>query len=137
MRRVRKVISAAGVQNASELSIDFDPSYQRLVIHDIALVRGAARVNQLDQRAVRVIEKEPESDSKIYDGTATATVTLADNRISGDIFSNNYTSATFADRNVGNSKLVTVSGISISSSIRTRERCSRCAAASSQASASF
>src|SRR5829696_5494219 len=34
-RRVRKVVSAAGVQNASELSIDFDPSYQRLVLHEV------------------------------------------------------------------------------------------------------
>src|SRR5438477_120973 len=28
-RRVRRVVTSAGVQNASELSIDFDPSYQR------------------------------------------------------------------------------------------------------------
>src|SRR5437016_13976767 len=79
-RRVRKVVSAAGVQNASELSIDFDPSYQRLVLHDIALVRGERRIDQLDRRAVRVIEKEPESDSKIYDGQLTALVFLKDVR---------------------------------------------------------
>jgi transglutaminase-like putative cysteine protease len=83
-RRVRKVVTAAGVQNASELSIDFDPSYQRLVLHDIALVRGAARINQLDPRDVRVIEKEPESDSKIFDGQLTALVFLKDVR-PGDI----------------------------------------------------
>src|SRR5438270_3535237 len=83
-RRVRKVVSAAGVQNASELSIDFDPSYRRLVLHEIALVRGARRVNQLDRRAVRVIEKEPESDEKIYDGQLTALVFLKDVR-PGDV----------------------------------------------------
>src|SRR2546430_8651801 len=82
--RVRKVVTAAGVQNASELSIDFDPSYQRLVLHDIALVRGAARINQLDRRDVRVIEKEPESDSKIFDGQLTALVFLKDVR-PGDV----------------------------------------------------
>src|SRR5262245_22772059 len=83
-RRVRKVVSAAGVQNASELSIDFDPSYQRLVLHDVALVRGASRVNQLDARAVRIIEKEPESDEKIYDGQLTALLFLKDVR-PGDV----------------------------------------------------
>lgn len=83
-RRVRKVVSAAGVQNASELSIDFDPSYQRLVLHDVALVRGEKHINQLDPAAVRIIEKEPESDERIYDGQLTALLFLKDVR-PGDI----------------------------------------------------
>jgi hypothetical protein len=52
--------------------------------------------------------------NKIYDGTTTATVTLADNRIAGDLFTDSYTSASFGDKNVGNGKTVNVSGISIS-----------------------
>ena len=88
-RRVRKVVSAAGVQNASELSVDFDPSYQRLVLHAIALVRGGRRINQLDAQDVRVIEKEPESDAKIYDGQLTALVFLKDVR-PGDVIDYAY-----------------------------------------------
>ncbi len=41
-------------------------------------------------------------------------MTLSDNRVSGDNLTNNYTSAGFADKNVGNNKTVTVYGISIS-----------------------
>jgi len=52
--------------------------------------------------------------NKAYDGTTTATVTLGDNRIAGDVFSATYTTATFADENVGTGKVVTVSGIGIS-----------------------
>jgi hypothetical protein len=88
-RRVRKVVTAAGVQNASELSIDFDPSYQRLVLHEVALVRGTRRVNQLDRRGVRVIEKEPESDEKIYDGQLSALIFLKDVR-PGDVIDYSY-----------------------------------------------
>jgi len=88
-RRVRKVVSAAGVQNASELSIDFDPSYQRLVLHEVVLVRGAARINQLDPGEVRVIEKEPESEDKIYDGQLTALLFLKDVR-PGDVIDYAY-----------------------------------------------
>ena len=51
---------------------------------------------------------------KIYDGTTTATVTLSDDRVSGDNLTESYMSATFADKNVGTSKLVTVTGITIS-----------------------
>jgi hypothetical protein len=52
--------------------------------------------------------------NKVYDGTTSATVSLGDNRVSGDSLTSVYTSATFADRNAGTAKTVTVSGISIS-----------------------
>ena len=52
--------------------------------------------------------------NKVYDGTAAASVTLSDNRVSGDVFTASYTSATFADKNVGTGKTVSITGISIS-----------------------
>ena len=52
--------------------------------------------------------------NKQYDGTTAATVTLADDRISGDVFTASSTSATFADANAGTGKAIAVSGISIS-----------------------
>jgi hypothetical protein len=52
--------------------------------------------------------------NKVYDGTASAMVNLSDNRISGDVFADSYTSASFADKNVGTAKALSVSGISIS-----------------------
>jgi len=51
--------------------------------------------------------------NKIYDGNANATVNLSDDRISGDILTVNFASASFADPNVGNGKLVTVNGLSL------------------------
>jgi len=88
-RRVRKVLSPTAVQNASEVSIDFDPSFQRLVLHDVVLVRGAKRVNQLDVANVRVIEKERDADQDIYDGSLTALLFLNDVR-PGDIIDYSY-----------------------------------------------
>ena len=52
--------------------------------------------------------------NKVYDNTAVATVTLSDDRIAGDNITDSYTAASFADKNVGNNKTVSVSGISIS-----------------------
>src|SRR5262249_56760506 len=45
---------------------------------------------------------------KVYDATTNAIVTLADNRVSGDSLSASYTKASFADKNVGSAKPVTV-----------------------------
>src|SRR5207248_557046 len=51
--------------------------------------------------------------NKVYDTTTTATVALADNHLGSDDVTDTYTTATFADKNVGTAKGVSVSGISI------------------------
>ncbi|MBI4292852.1 MAG: filamentous hemagglutinin N-terminal domain-containing protein [Betaproteobacteria bacterium] len=51
--------------------------------------------------------------NRTYDGTTSASVSLADDRFSGDTLTLSYGSAAFADRNVGSGKAVTVSGISL------------------------
>src|SRR5207253_9583171 len=52
--------------------------------------------------------------NKVYDSTTAATVTLTDDRVAGDVFTDSYTAAAFADKNVANGNTVSVSGISIS-----------------------
>jgi hypothetical protein len=37
---IREIVSSAGIQNGSEISISFDPSYERLDIHDITVWRN-------------------------------------------------------------------------------------------------
>ncbi len=83
-RDVRKVLTSAGVQNASEISIDFDPSYERLVIHDVVLIRDGKRIDELTREDVRIIEKETEAEDRIYDGQLTALLFLKDVR-AGDV----------------------------------------------------
>jgi transglutaminase-like putative cysteine protease len=83
-RRVRKIVSSNGVQNASEIDFDFDPSFERLVIHDITLIRGSERFRELGRSKIRVIEKENDSGNGIYDGMLTAVAFLDDVR-PGDV----------------------------------------------------
>jgi transglutaminase-like putative cysteine protease len=83
-RRVRQVVTSAGVQNASELNIDFDPSFQRLVLHDVVVIRGGKRIDELARDEVRIIEKESDASESIYDGQLTALLFLKDVR-PGDI----------------------------------------------------
>lgn len=83
-RVVRKVTSTSGVQNASEISLDFDPSYETLVLHDVTLIRGSRRIDALEPEEIRVIEKESDSDDRIYDGERTALLFVKDVR-PGDV----------------------------------------------------
>src|SRR6185436_12797403 len=51
--------------------------------------------------------------NRAYNGTTTATVTLSSDALITDTITLNYTSAAFADKNVGTNKPVAVDGISI------------------------
>ncbi len=52
--------------------------------------------------------------NKIYDGTTNATVTLSDDRVTSDLFTDSYASAIYTtDKHVGTSKPISVTGISI------------------------
>lgn len=83
-RTVRKVLSPSGVQNASELELDFDPSFERLVLHHVQIIRGPLLIDALLPDEIRVIEKEADSDNRIYDGERTALLFIKDVR-PGDI----------------------------------------------------
>jgi hypothetical protein len=50
---------------------------------------------------------------KVYDGLTADQVTLADNRIAGDLLTVNSAAANFINPNVGNGKAVSVTGISV------------------------
>jgi len=62
----------------------------------------------------RALAVSTTAQNKIYDGTTGATVTLTDDRITGDALNAGYTSAAFLDRNAGtgNSVMVTGNGLS-------------------------
>jgi filamentous hemagglutinin family protein len=54
------------------------------------------------------------ANNKVYDATTAAATSLTDDRISGDVLSVGTTGAAFADKNVGNAKVVTVNGLTLS-----------------------
>ncbi len=52
--------------------------------------------------------------NRTYDGTTSATVTLTDNRVVGDTFTDSYTSAAFLTKDAALGKSVTATGLSFS-----------------------
>ncbi|WP_263418906.1 MBG domain-containing protein [Terriglobus albidus] len=62
----------------------------------------------------RILTVTATAANKTYDGTTSASVTLSDNRVEGNLLTEAWASATFSDQNAGSGKTVTVTGISIS-----------------------
>jgi len=90
VRHSFKIISEAGVQNRSQVSVEFDPSYQHLVFHNIQIIRNGQIINKLDLSKIKTIQQEAELDNFIYNGTLQALMFVDDVR-KGDVLEYSYT----------------------------------------------
>jgi transglutaminase-like putative cysteine protease len=79
-----QVISSTGVQEESQISIGFDPSYEKLVLHFVRIRRGKQVRDALRPAAVRVLDQEKDFQRRLYDGRLTAALLLEDVRV-GDV----------------------------------------------------
>jgi transglutaminase-like putative cysteine protease len=84
-----QVISSTGVEDASQISIGFDPSYEKLVLHFVRIRRGKEVRDVLRRAAVRVLNQEKDFERRLYDGRLTAALLLEDVRV-GDVIETAY-----------------------------------------------
>jgi len=87
---IKQIISEAGIQNGSEISISFDPSYQRIDFHQLTVWRDNKPQNRLNSSAFKMIADEKELSRFIYQGTYSAYCILNDIR-KGDRIEYAYT----------------------------------------------
>lgn len=64
----RKILTSAGVSNASEISISFDSTYQTAEINSYVIYRGKKRIDRLEELSVEVLNNESDLASGIYSG---------------------------------------------------------------------
>jgi transglutaminase-like putative cysteine protease len=76
--------SPAQVEDGSQLELDFNPAFERLVIHHARVERDGRAVATLAAREVKLVQREKGLEERIYDGTLTALVFLHDVRV-GDV----------------------------------------------------
>lgn len=86
---IRKIISDEGVQNGSELSIDFDPSYEKLSLHSVKVIRNGQIFDRTKDVEFKIIQPESRLSDHIFVGELTAVAFLNDIR-KGDIIEYSY-----------------------------------------------
>ncbi|HSY19894.1 MAG TPA: DUF3857 domain-containing transglutaminase family protein, partial [Candidatus Acidoferrales bacterium] len=80
----RQILTVSGVQNGSDLKIDFNPSFQTLTLHWVRLWRGTNHLDRLAADKIRVVRQERDMEDQILNGEQTAMLVLDDVRV-GDI----------------------------------------------------
>lgn len=87
-----RIVNAEGVQNMSDVSVDFDPSFQKLFFHGLVLHRNGKPNDLLSTHSFQTYQRETDMERFLYDGSVTATVNLKDIRV-GDVLEISYTIA--------------------------------------------
>ncbi len=84
-----KALASGGVDRAGNIAIAFEPTYQKLTLHTINLVRDGRVIDKLGSARIQVLQRETELEYRIYDGRKTVNVDLDDLRV-GDIVEYSY-----------------------------------------------
>lgn len=80
-RYATKITENVGVQAGSTINISFDPSYQKLEIHEIKIIRNGNTIDKLKIADFQLIRREMNAENYIYDGSLSAILNLSDVRI--------------------------------------------------------
>lgn len=89
-RLVTRLVTTEAVQNGSRVEVDVDPSFQKLELHSVRIIRNGQATEQLDAALINVLQRERDLNAFLYDGTRSVVLELPDVR-PGDIIDQSYT----------------------------------------------
>jgi transglutaminase-like putative cysteine protease len=87
---VNKALNSSGVEEVSQISIDFDPAYQSLLLHRIVIHRDDRILDRINRSQIDLIQREKDLEYQVYDGSKTLNVFIEDVR-PGDSVEYSYT----------------------------------------------
>jgi len=89
-RYIETVVNQAGVDYTSQINLDFDPSYQKLVLNTLFIIRNGKRIDKLSSAKISLLNRETELENQIYNGSLTLNV-LIDDIQTGDTIDYSFT----------------------------------------------
>ncbi len=78
--QVINVVSYSGITEASQLAVEYDTSYQRLIIHHVYIWRKGVKKARLNELDFKVLHNEYELQNGIYSGLITVYCNIDDVR---------------------------------------------------------
>ncbi len=85
-----KLINSTGIQSNSDVTVEFDPSYQKVFFHCLQIIRNGEIIDKLNPDNFQIIQRESSLERSLYDGSLTAVLNLPDVR-ENDIIEYSYT----------------------------------------------
>ncbi|MES2101561.1 MAG: DUF3857 domain-containing protein [Pseudomonadota bacterium] len=88
----QQVNDASALGRVGQISMQFIPQYQKLVLHRVAILRGEQVIDHTATAQVRFLQREAGLEQGIYSGVITASMLLSDVRV-GDTLQLQYSIA--------------------------------------------
>lgn len=84
-RKIQSVHRFSGLDAGSQIEVTFDPAYQQLIFHELAIVRGNERRDKLKSGSISFLQREPNLERQMIDGRITASIVLDDVQVGDEI----------------------------------------------------
>lgn len=75
-----KVINQTGIEDVSQILIDYDPAYQTVLLHNIKIHRQNKLMTQLNPEQIKIFNREENLERQVLDGRKTICIILEDIR---------------------------------------------------------
>lgn len=79
-KNIKVIFDNNGIENAGEVLVSFNPEYQKLIIHELKIVRDGQTIDKLKLKNFKIISSETEMHRSLYNGTKSAYFVLDDLR---------------------------------------------------------
>ena len=89
-RVTQLIINTNGIDESSNISVVYNPAYEKLVLHNITIIRNGEILEKTDSSTIEFLRRETDLEDQLYDGRLTAHAILDDIRV-GDIIDYSYT----------------------------------------------
>ncbi len=86
----QQIINQSGIEESSQINIDFDPAYQKLRLNSLQVWRDGKSIDKTSTAKMSLLQREEELENLIYNGEHTLNIILSDIRV-GDIIEYSYT----------------------------------------------
>lgn len=90
VRRAEVAHQVSALAELGQVQIEFQPGYQQVQLHKLAVHRGKETIDKLTSADIRFLQRERNLESGIYNGAFTAEIVVSDLRV-GDTLEYEYT----------------------------------------------
>jgi transglutaminase-like putative cysteine protease len=91
-RMVQRALNADGVGRMASFTVSFDPSFERITIHRIRIIRAGQSIELADPDSFQLLRRETSLERRLYDGRLTADLQVPDLR-PGDVLDTWFTTS--------------------------------------------
>ena len=91
-RRAEMVTAPAGAERAAQFSVSYDPAFEHVDVHSVAVIRAGKRIEHADAAFFEVLRRERNMERLQFDGRLTIHLTLPDVR-QGDVVEASHTTS--------------------------------------------